>query len=402
MKLGNWRLVFCGVSHKTSTLEQREPLQLGSDEIARANAILGNHAQVLESAIISTCNRIEFYFTTGRNTEPFEVVESFYQELKGLDVSASKDLFQFMKGTDAADQLFRVTAGIDSMVLGENQIMGQVRDAYSSACAIKTAGKVIHRLFHQAFRIGKQVRSDTGMGRGACSVSTAAVGMLKQRIESFNNPRILFVGINKMIELAARRLRQIEGSRLTFANRTSEKAVTFAAKFDARGVGLDELANCLAATDVVISCTSSNSPLITRQMMTEAISKRPGKKLIVMDLAIPRDVDIPKDWNPAVEVHDLEDIKLYVRDQQLQREKAIPQAEEIIGRKLDEFDYWYKHVLHEPIYNGYSNTIESVRQDELGQLFQKLSPELRNELDQVTRRMVNRIIRVASRTASQK
>jgi glutamyl-tRNA reductase len=137
-------------------------------------------------------------------------------------------------------------------------------------------------------------------------------------------------------------------------------------------------------------------------MMTEAISNRSGNKLIVMDLAIPRDVDVPKDWNPAVEVHDLEDIKLYVRDQQLQREKAIPQAEEIIGRKLDEFDYWYKHVLHEPIYNGYSNTIESVRQDELGQLFQKLSPELRNELDQVTRRMVNRIIRVASRTASQK
>jgi len=232
-----------------------------------------------------------------------------------------------MKGTDVADQLFRVTAGIDSMVLGENQIMGQVRDAYSSACAVKTAGKVIHRLFHQAFRIGKQVRSDTQMGRGACSVSTAAVGMLKQRIESFDNPRILFVGINKMIDLAARRLRQTDGCQLTFANRTAEKAVTLAAKFDAKGVGLNELPKCLASADVVISCTSSSSPVITEQMMSEAISKRSGEKLIVMDLAIPRDVDVPKDWNPLVEVHDLEDVKLYVKDQQLQREKAIPQGD---------------------------------------------------------------------------
>jgi glutamyl-tRNA reductase len=397
MKSGNWRLVVCGVNHKTSSLEQREPLQLGPDDLPRANALFGSLPEVFESAIVATCNRGEFYFVTGRDNEPFDVVTTFYERFKGLDILPYRALFQTRKGRHVADHLFRVAAGVDSMILGENQIMGQVKDAYSCACAVKSAGKVIHRLFHQAFRVGKRVRTDTEIGKGACSVSTAAVDMIKDRVEGMEKPAVLFVGINQMINLAAKRLGQINGCRLLFANRTAEKAATFAAKFDAEGFGLDRIRELMTRADVVIGCTSSAEPIVTRDAVTDVLDHRSGRPLIVLDIAVPRDFDIPKDLDPLIEVNDLEDVERFVKDRQHERELAIPQAEEIIERKLDEFDYWYKQVLYEPIYNGRANTVESIRDEELAAVLKKLPPELQDELNEATRRIVDRVLRAANR-----
>lgn len=400
MKSGNWRLVVCGVTHKTSSLEQREPLQLGADDLPEANALFSGLPQVLESAIVSTCNRGEFYFTLERKHDPFEVVSVFYDKYKGLDILPYKDLFQTRRGRHVADHMFRVAAGIDSMILGENQILGQIKDAYSSACAVKSAGKVVHRLFHQAFRVGKQVRADTDISKGACSVSTAAVDMVKDTLQAIEKPTILFVGINQMISLAAKRLAQVEGCRLLFANRTVEKAVTFATALDAEGYGLERIPELMTQADVVIGCTSSPEPIVTREMMSDVVTRRSGRRVVIVDMAIPRDFDVPKNWNSSVEVNDLEDIEQFVKDRQNQRELAIPQVEEIIERRLDEFDYWYGHVLHEPIYNGRSNTVDSIREEELAAILKKIPPELHGEVDQVTRKIVDRVIRVAKRSNS--
>lgn len=402
MTAGGWRLVVCGTSHKISSLEEREPLQLGTEEIPKANALFGGMPEVMESAIVSTCNRVEFYFVTAREREPLDTVEDFYRDFNGLEVSAVRHLFQTKKGRHAADNLFRVAAGIDSMVVGENQILGQVKDAYSSACAVKSAGKVIHRLFHQAFRVGKHVRSETEVGRGACSVSSAALEMLAEVLDPLDTPTVLFVGVNQMTSLAAKRLRQAEGHRLLFANRTAEKAVEFAAGFDADGFGLDRLPELIAQADVVMTCTSSPAPIITQPIMTDALKRRRNNRLVVVDMAIPRDVDIPKDWDPSVEVKDLEDIKRFVDRRQHQRELAIPQAEEIIERRLDEFDYWYGHVLHEPIYNGRANTIDTIREEELAPILEKLPSGLRNEINQATRRIVDRVVKFTNRSAARR
>ena len=288
------------------------------------------------------------------------------------------------------------------MVLGENQILGQVKGAYSSACAVKSVGKVLHRLFHQAFRVGKRVRTDTELGKGACSVSTAAVEMLAAELEALETPSIVFVGINQMIGLAAKKLAQVDGARLAFANRTADKAAVFAGKFGAEGFGLDRLPELISKADVIVSCTSSPEPVITRRMIDDATAARPGRRLIIMDLAIPRDVDMPKDAHDFVEVNDLEDVKRFVEDRQQKRELAIPQAEEIIGRRLDEFEYWYGHVLHEPIYNGRSNALESIRREELAAIIDKLPTELQNELNQATRRIVDRVIKASRRPAARK
>jgi glutamyl-tRNA reductase len=246
------------------------------------------------------------------------------------------------------------------------------------------------------------VRTDTEVGKGACSVSTAAVEMLGGELRSLEAPSIVFVGVNQMISLAAKRLAQIDGASLAFANRNADKAQSIADKFAAEGFGLDRLPELIRRADVIISCTSSPVPVITRRMINDATASRPNRRLIIMDMAIPRDVDMPKDGSASVEVNDLEDIKRFVEDRQQKRELAIPQAEELIERRLDEFEYWYEHVLHEPIYNGQSDALETIRREELARILETLPTELQNELNQATRRIVDRVFKAASRFAARR
>ncbi|UCC43170.1 MAG: glutamyl-tRNA reductase [Candidatus Zixiibacteriota bacterium] len=400
MSPGNWRLAFCGASHATSTLEQREPLQIGTDELGKANALFGGLHQTMESLVLSTCNRVEFYFVAGSDVDPLDVVAEFYRKFNATDLTPHRNLFSTKKGSHVAAHLFRVAAGLDSMVLGENQILGQLRDAYSSACAVKSAGKIIHRLLHQAFRAGKQVRSDTDMGKGACSVAAAAVELLRDSADIPDRPVILFVGVNRMISLAADRFSRSHHSKLIFANRTEAKAHSLASKFNGEGASLDRLTDMITEADVVFSCTSATEPIITARMLEEVVGRRSDRTCVIMDLAIPRDVERLSASYPTLQVYDMDDIKRLIAQQQERRAEAVPQAEEILQQRLSEFKYWYHHVLHEPIYNGRSNTLEAIREEELASIVTKLPPELQTELNKASRRLVDRVINIASRTAA--
>ncbi|MFZ5979071.1 MAG: glutamyl-tRNA reductase [Candidatus Zixiibacteriota bacterium] len=390
----DWHLIVCGISHSSSKLEQREPLQFGHDEIARANATFNALPGILENLIVSTCNRIEFYFVSERAYDPFDQVVSFFKEIKNIDITDLRDNFYIRKGKHVAGHLFRVAAGIDSMVIGENQILGQLKDAYSSSCAVKASGKLIHRLFHQAFRVGKQVRSDTPMGRGACSVSSVAVEMLTSKLDMYEEPSILFVGINRMTDLAAKNLNHVDKSHYIFANRTVEKARLMAEKYAGEGYSLDALPRLLPRADIVISCTGSKEPVITRSMVDTYLAENPNRKLFIMDMAVPRDVELEKNYNPAVELYDLEDIGRFVREGQRKREEAIPEVEQIVERLQGEFIYWYEHVRHEPVYNGLEQSFEEIRREEVADLVEKLPPDLKDECETISRRLVKRLLQV--------
>jgi len=388
----NWHLVVCGISHKTSTMEERAPLQISRDDLARANSLLGRLSDVREAAILSTCNRVEFYFVAFKNRDPFEIVKEFYSVFNRQDISKLRDKFYIRKNKHAADHQFRVAAGIDSMVLGENQIIGQLKEAYSSACAVRTSGKLIHRLFHQSFRVGKLVRTDTEMGRGSCSISSAAMGLLKSKITDLNRPNFLFIGINQMISLAASGLIKGSYGKFIFVNRTEQKAVTFAEKFGGAGFGLDRLEDYMAESDVIITCTGATSPIISSNMLKKMTENYPDKKMIIIDMAIPRDVEIDKNFHPNIGIFDLEDIREYVKAQQARRRKAIPQAEEIIDRKLGEFAYWFNQVRQEPIYNGLGDAFNAVYRQELGILFENLEPDLRKRYEKAGKKMIKKML----------
>jgi len=394
MALGDWQLAACGINYKSSSLAEREPLQISHDDMARANSVLSNLPEVKESAVVSTCNRVEFYFVTERTNQPLDIVEKFYSRFNNTNLLEAKEHFYTKKNRHAAAHLFRVAAGIESMVLGENQILGQLKEAYSSSCAVKASGKIIHRLFHQAFRVGKVVRSDTEMGKGACSVSSATVEMLKAKMESIDNPTVLFIGVNQMIALAATGLYRLNINNFIFANRTKEKAVSMAAKYKSDGFPLEYLPNIIPKVDVIISCTSADQPIINQKMLANVLDASPDKKLMIMDMAVPRDVDVDNNYNQNIEILDLENVQQFVRDQQTRRELAIPEAEKIIECKLDEFIYWYNHVRYEPIYNGLDGLFESLRQQELAGILNDLDDTTRTRVDSATKVLINKLLQI--------
>jgi len=401
MAMASWKLIVSGISHKTSKLTDREPLQLDRESIAEANALLGKLPGVLESLIVSTCNRVEFYLVIEKSVDPAEILLSFYSQFRNQHIAGALDKFYTMKRREAVEHLFRVVASVDSMVVGENQIVGQLKHAYSSSCSVKSAGKIIHRLFHQAFRVGKSVRSDTEIGKGACSVSGTAVSLLKSEIGDNASPTVLFVGVNQMIALAASGLSASEQSRFMFANRTHEKAVALARKFSATAHPLDELPELIRDADVVVTCTASPKPVITEEMIRASDVAGRGRRLILMDMAVPRDVEVGVDNFDDVEVFDLEDVKGFVEKNHELMLKSIPEAEAIIERRLDEFMYWYSHVLHEPLYNGFGDTFEAIRHEEFGPVIKKLSPEMQYAVDKASRRLINRLLAMKVRAETE-
>jgi glutamyl-tRNA reductase len=391
----NWRLYLCGINHTTSSLEEREPLQINNGDMASANAAFVDLPEIKESLIISTCNRIEFYFIAGDKDDAFKIISDFYHNFRNLDISGLKNKFYFSKDKDAVEHIFRVAAGIESMVIGENQIFGQIKDAYRSACVVKSTGKVLHRLIHQTFRIGKQVRTETKLGKGACSVSSATVDLLRIKLQAFNNPVILFIGINRMISLAASGLHRLRYNNFLFANRTREKAEEFAKHYNAEGFGLDSLPELISKSDIVISCTGSDKSVIDDDILKPAFDYNPDKKMLVADMAVPRDVEVKANYD-GLEIYDLDAVRDFLKEQEANRRRAIPNAEKLIKRRLEQFMYWYEHIRHEPGYNGLAEAFEKIRLETLNGL-NSMPDETKAVFDRVSQQMMERMIQVKSR-----
>jgi len=400
MAPSKWQLIVCGISHNTSDLFDREPLQISRDQMAEANSILSRLPEVRESAVLVTCNRVEFYIVADRSREPFDIVHEFYESFRDMDINSLKEKFFTYKGTHVAKHIFRVMSGIDSMVVGEKQIAGQVKDAYKSSCAVKAAGKIMHRLFHQAFRVGKAVRTDTEMGKGACSVASAAVSLIKSMLDDDLRPTVLFIGANQMIQLASLNMSRLHHGKFMFANRTAQKAEEFARNYHGEAHSLEDLPSVLPIADIVLTCTASEQPIISEDALREAAEKRNGRSQIIMDMAVPRDVADMNGSLDSVRVFDLEDVKRFVADRTERIEEEIPHAEEVIDRMLEQFSYWYQHVICEPLYNGLEATFEDMRMEELEGALKELDSEHRAVIDKLTRRLVNRMAQMRIRIDS--
>lgn len=398
MAVAPWYLYVCGVNHKTASQDERQSLQIGREELADCQVAFSEIPGVMESTIVSTCNRVEFYFVADRVNEPLEVIGAFYRRIGRPDPPTHPGRFYCMHDRMAARHLFDVAAAIDSMVVGESQILGQLKDAYSSACTVKTAGRILHRLFHQAFRVGKQVRTDTEMGKGACSIASAAVEYIARHIDSLAGRNVLYLGASQMVALAASSLSRLDVGDFMFANRTVEKADRLAARFGLRGHSLAELPSLLERADVIVSCTGSPDAVVSRSLLDEALRRRNGRPLLVVDMAVPRDIDYdPGHERPDLNILDLDRLKVFVENNRQHREDAVPQAEQIIEQRLSEFMYWYSHA-HQELANGLlDRSFEHIRRLELARLMKKLPIELRDELDHASRHLVRKLLHVHNR-----
>jgi glutamyl-tRNA reductase len=335
-------LLAIGLNHTTAPLNIRERLTFGPDIVVAALRSLSDTPGIEEGVILSTCNRTEIYCkTTGDATEQ---TRDWLAEFHGLSVEDIAPYLYIHEGRKVIDHLLAVASGLDSLVLGEPQILGQVKSAFQTASDAGRTGKMLTRLFQHAFATAKQVRTDTAIGDSPVSVAFAAVSLARQIFTDLSKQTAMLIGAGETIELAARHLAQNGVGRIIVANRTMARAQELAKQFDAYAISLTEIPSHLADADIVIASTASPVPVLGKGTVESALKKRRHQPIFMVDIAVPRDIE--------AEVADLEDVYLYTvddLDEVIQgnlrsRQEAAEQAREIIQFQVDEFLAWMRSL----------------------------------------------------------
>ena len=334
------QLVCYGINYNSASVEIREKLAFNADVLPAALASLHQWPGIIEAAIVSTCNRTEIYchLTDDHDCDIDVWLHQFHQITAE---SLNSFIYQYY-GKDAIRHLLRVACGLDSMMIGEPQILGQIKTAYSQAVNANTLGKTLGRLFQHAFTVAKQVRTDTAIGNSPVSIAFAAVSLAKQIFADLSQSTALLIGAGETIELAARHLQDNDIARIIIANRTIERAHSLAEQVNGYAISLSEMPAHLAEADIVMSSTASQLPIVGKGTVERALRQRKRRPIFMVDIAVPRDVE--------PEVAKLEDIYLYCVDDlhsiieeslQSRREAAL-QAEEIVDIQVEHFQAWLR------------------------------------------------------------
>lgn len=365
------QLLLVGLNHKTAPVEVREKLAFDGDRLREALAHLGRYAS--EGAILSTCNRTEVYALVGHRETGTEKIQRFLSEFYGQPpASLTAHLYAYAQ-RDAVAHLFAVAAGLDSMIVGEPQILGQVRDAFAAAEAGNAAGPILSQLFRQALSVGKQARTDTAISRSAVSVSYAAVELARKIFGELGSHAVLVIGAGEMGQLAAKNLWDSGVRRLMVTNRTPARAEELAAQLGAEAWEFPKLSEALAHADIVISSTGAPEPVLTAEMVRQAMRARRQSPLFLIDIAVPRDIDPRAGQLPNVYLYNIDDLEAVCQANKREREKEIRKVETIIAAEVAKFFAWWESLGVVPTINALRYKAESIRQSELDKALSKLS-----------------------------
>lgn len=387
-------LLALGLNHTTAPVELRERVAFTPERVPEALKTLNGLPRVHESAILSTCNRTEIFCNAHERCQ--EDILEWLGDFHQIHTRELKSFFYIHQEQEAVSHLLAVASGLNSMVLGEPQILGQVKQAYQLAKAEGTVGRLLNRLFQYTFKVAKQVRTDTAIGGSAVSVAFAAVRLARQIFGDFPAQTALLIGAGETIELTARHLHEHGMGRMIVANRTLERAHTLAQEFGGYAISLEEIPSHLAEASLVISSTASKTPVLTRDMLIPALQSRSQRSpMLMIDLAVPRDID------PSVDK--LEDIYLYtvdhmqeIIDEGLQnRREAAQQAEEIIANQAAAFMRWVQAQTYTRDIQQFRQMAHDIQKTELDQalaMLQRgtLSPE--QALQHLAHNLTNKLI----------
>jgi glutamyl-tRNA reductase len=387
------RLLLVGTSYQHAPVELRELLAYDRDLRRRALTRLSSDGA--EAAVLSTCNRTEVYAV---DDEPEALEERIYGELASLSGLSHSELAPalYTIGDEAAAlHLFRVAAGLDSMVPGEAQILGQVREAYRAARETRTTGPILHRLFRQALRVGKRVRTETAIGENPASVSSAAAELAERVFEGLSGRRILLLGAGKTADLTAANLISRGVEEIVVANRSRERAEGLARRFDGRAVGLDAVEDELDRVDVVVASTSSQGVVLSAPQVERAMKRRRGRPVFFIDIAVPRDLDPAINDLEGCYLYDIDDLERVVAESVAGRREEAVRAEAIVSEEADGFRAWQLSLDVVPAIASLRAQAESIRQAELeraeGRLA-SLSPSQRRAVEALTSQIVAKLL----------
>lgn len=359
-----------GLNHKTAPVEIRERISFGPDILVGALRSLTDHAQIDEGLILSTCNRTEIYCTVG--SEGSDLVADWLGRFHGVSEERIAPYLYTRVDHDAVAHLLRVSSGLDSMVLGEPQILGQVKTAFQTASDGGTIGKVLGRLFQQTFAVAKQVRTDTAIGNSPVSVAFAAVSLARQIFSDLSDQTALLVGAGETIELAARHLHQHEVGRIVVANRTVERAHALAVEIGGYAIALTELANHLPEADILIASTASPLPVLGKGAVERALKKRKHRPIFMVDIAVPRDIEPEVGELDDVYLYTVDDLQGVVEEGMRSRREAAEQAEEIVDFHTGEFLGWLRSLDATTLIQDYRNRAEHLRDEVLAKALRQL------------------------------
>ena len=388
-------VIVVGLNHRTVPLDLFEKMTVPEAKLPKALADLSSRENISESVILSTCNRIEIYAYAEKFHGAYQDIRNFLSEISHVAPEDFSDHLIGLFGSDAIEHLFKVSSGIDSAVIGEHEIFGQVRSAWELAVGEQVVGTVLNSLFRHSLEVGKRARSETSISRNITSVSQAAVAMADKQLDGLIGKRVLVVGAGEMGEGMAKSLHAGGITELRIANRTWDRALETAERLNGKPVRLDELPQNLTEVDLLLTSTGATAAILEYGDLDEAARQRKGRELLIVDIAVPRDVDPAAADLDGVTLLDMDDLREFAEKGIRAREKEVSSVIEIINEELERFLNLFSARSVAPIVTQLHSRAEEIRNSELQKLFRKfpeLTPEQLKGIETLTSAIANKLM----------
>jgi len=369
-------IVVVGMNHRTAPVEIREKLSLSSEEILMGLEMIKSKKIFKESFLFSTCNRVESVFVTNFKEEALKKIYEIFSIMKNIPISEFKTYFYEYSGEEAVKHVFKVSSSLDSMVIGEPQILGQVKDAYKLSVSSGNSKVILNRLFHRAFQTAKKVRTNTGIGGHAVSISYAAVELAKKIFNDLSSKKILLIGAGEMAELAVEHLIHNKTAHVFVANRTFERGLVLAKKFSGSAIRFEEVISALEWADIIISSTGAPDYILTKTQVKPVMKKRKNSPLFFIDIAVPRDIDPNINKINNVYVYDVDDLSDVVNTNMKQRQEEAIIAMNIVDDMASHFLSWKQNLKVVPTIVELREKIQGIVKFELEKTMKESGIEL--------------------------
>ncbi|MFQ6044240.1 MAG: glutamyl-tRNA reductase [Candidatus Poribacteria bacterium] len=380
-----------GVSHKRTPLEVRERLAFDNSYLPKLFEKLKVTGEVAGCVILSTCNRTEIYAASKDVDAALAEIWKLLAAESGMEVEQLQDYLYNLTCQQAITHLFRVAAGLDSMILGETEILGQVSKAYQIAHEYSASNSALNFLFQKALKVGKQVRTETRIGQGAASVGSAAVELAKQVFSDIRSCFVLLIGAGEIGELVARHLAANSVSEVMVCNRSYDRAQKLALKLNGRAVPFEKLSKCISLADLVVSCTAAPDYIITKEQLSSLTERRGGEPIFLIDLAVPRDIEPEAGQLKQTYIYNIDDLQSIVDENLKERRVEAKKAEAIIEKAVDNFLKWLNSRSAVPVIKALSEKGQKIGDAELEKVLRKLGPLTERE-EKLLRSMANSIV----------
>jgi glutamyl-tRNA reductase len=389
-------IILIGLNHKTASIEIRECLGFSGDDQDTALEKLSALEGVQEVLLVSTCNRVEVLVTSTATETAVEAVIQFLANTNDIPAGDFRDKLYVHIGEDAVRHIFRVAASLDSMVVGEPQILGQIKSAYHQATLKKTSGVILNRLLHKTFFVAKRIRTETGIGDNAVSISYAAIELARKIFGELTGRPVLLIGAGEMAELAVEHLIRQKSGEIRVANRTFDRGVELATRFGGRAIRFEEIPEVLRTVDIIISSTGSPDYVVRREQVKKVLRGRRSRPLFFIDIAVPRDIDPTINRLNNTYVYDIDDLKGVIEENIEDRQQAALHGERLVDEAVIRFRQWYESLDVVPTIVALRRQLEDKIRAEAERTRLKLAPRLAPEdaetFDKMTQALVNKIL----------